>query len=126
MGATGSFHLPSSRQESVHGIRSAQADRSPVSTSLFPQPHSIPLFSLFFPMFRAARFNTIRRTLHTQARPTSRSLLANKLAFAGAASAVTLTYFAWRMSSPSKQLAMDTNREIRKHSPNNRIPPVSL
>ena len=35
----------------------------------------------------------------------------NRLAFAGAASAVALIYFAWRTSSPSKQLAMDTNIE---------------
>jgi len=62
-------------------------------------------------MFRAARFNTIRRTLHTQAGPSSKTLQANRLALAGAASAVTLTYFAWRTSSPSKQLAMDTNKK---------------
>ena len=67
-------------------------------------------------MFRAARFNTIRRTLHTRAGPSSRSLQANRLAFAGAASAVALTYFAWRTSSPSKQLAMDTNKKVRKYS----------
>lgn len=63
-------------------------------------------------MFRAARFNTVRRTLHTQARPSPRSLQANRLALASAASAVALTYFAWRTSSPSKQLAMDTNKKI--------------
>jgi len=63
-------------------------------------------------MLRAARFNAIRRALHTQARSSPRSLQANRLAFAGAASAVTLTYFAWRTSSPSKQLAMDTNKTI--------------
>jgi intermembrane space import and assembly protein 40 len=71
-------------------------------------------------MFRAARFNTIRRTLHTQARPSSGSLLANRLAFTGAASAVALTYLAWRTSSPSKQLAMDTNKRIRESGPNYR------
>ncbi|KAF9792659.1 hypothetical protein BJ322DRAFT_1030653 [Thelephora terrestris] len=63
-------------------------------------------------MFRAARFNTIRRTFHTQPTPSSKTLRANRLALAGAASAVALTYFAWRTSSPSKQLAMDTNKKI--------------
>ena len=67
-------------------------------------------------MFRAARFNTIRRTLHTRTGPSSRSLQANRLAFVGAASAVALTYFAWRTSSPSKQLALDTNKKVRKYN----------
>ena len=87
-----------------------------VSASSLPLPYS-PL--LIFPMFRVARFNAIRRTLHTQAKPSPGSLQANRLAFAGAASAVALTYFAWRTSSPSKQLAMDTNMRIREDSPNN-------
>jgi intermembrane space import and assembly protein 40 len=74
-------------------------------------------------MFRAARFNTIRRTLHTQAGSGPGALRANRLAFAGAASAVAVTYFAWRTSSPSKQLALDTNRKIREHKPNYCVPP---
>lgn len=40
----------------------------------------------------------------------------NRLAFAGAASAVALTYFTWRTSSPNKQPAMDTNKKVRKYS----------
>ena len=60
--------------------------------------------------------------MHTQARQNPRSLQANRLAFAGAASAVVLTYFAWRTSSPSKQLSMDTSKKIRKHRPSNPIP----
>ena len=99
----------------AHG--SASADHHICQRVRFPQPHPVypPLLYSYSQMFRAVRFNTIRRTLHTQARSAPRSLQANRLAFAGAVSAVTLTYFTWRTSSPSKQLAMDTNRPIRKH-----------
>ena len=89
----------------------------------FLQPHPF-LFSplLIIPNVPRRSFQRHSSCFANLSKIKSEVMYVNTLAFSGATSAVALSHFGWRTSSPSKQLAMDTNKTIREHPPNNWLP----